>query len=156
MSGLARGIDGAAHSAALAAEGRTVAVLGTGIDRVYPPEHEHLAQRIVASGRGALVSQFWPTAPPTRYSFPMRNVVMSGMAVGTVVIEAGRTSGAKLQARYALDHEKRLFLVKSLVLREEWAQQTAKHPLTTVVESAEDVLDVLVELAQPIEQLTLG
>jgi DNA processing protein len=156
LSGLARGIDGAAHTAALAANGRTVAVMGTGIDRVYPEEHEHLAKRIVASGQGALVSQFWPTAPPTRYSFPMRNVVMSGMAVGTVVIEAGQTSGAKLQARYALDHEKRLFLVKSLVLREEWAQRAAEHRLTTVVESAEDVLGVLVELARPVEQLTLG
>lgn len=156
LSGLARGIDGAAHTAALAAEGRTVAVMGTGIDRIYPAEHEHLARRIVSSGRGALVSQFWPTAPPTRYSFPMRNVVMSGMAVGTVVIEAGRTSGAKLQARYALDHEKRLFLVKSLVLREEWAQRAASHPLTTVVESAQDVLNALVDLAQPVEQLTLG
>jgi DNA recombination-mediator protein A len=105
--------------------------MGTGIDRIYPAEHEPLARRIVSSGQGALVSQFWPTSPPTRYSFPMRNVVMSGMGVGTVVIEASRTSGAKLQARYALDHEKRLFLVKSLVLREEWAQKAAGHPLTT-------------------------
>ena len=85
LSGLAKGIDSAAHTAALEAGGRTVAVMGTGMGRIYPPENEGLAEAIL--GNGALVSQFWPMAPPTRYSFPMRNVVMSGMAVGTVVIE---------------------------------------------------------------------
>jgi DNA processing protein len=154
LSGLAKGIDAAAHEAALAAGGRTVAVMGTGIDRVYPAEHRDLADRIV--GQGALVSQFWPEAPPTRYSFPMRNVVMSGMALGTVVIEASPTSGAKMQARLALEHGKRLFLVKSLVTHENWAQRYAKHPGATVVDDVEDVLEVLVAMAQPIEQLTLG
>ena len=156
LSGLALGIDGAAHAAALDAGGRTVAVMGTGVNRIYPSEHKGLAHRIVESERGALVSQFWPDAPPTKYSFPMRNVVMSGMAVGTVVIEASRTSGAKMQARLALDHGKRLFLVESLVMQEQWARDFAERPGVTVVRSATDVLDVLVELAQPIEQLTLS
>lgn len=156
LSGLARGIDTAAHTAALEAAGRTIAVMGTGIESVYPPENAPLASRIVESGQGVLVSQFWPDAPPTRYSFPMRNVVMSGMAVGTVVVEASSTSGAKLQARYALEHGKRLFLVESLVMQEPWAREYAERPGATVVRSVDDILEVLVQLAQPVEQLTFG
>ena len=155
LSGLARGIDTAAHCAALDAGGRTIAVMGTGINRVYPTENRDLAERIVAEG-GALVSQFWPDAPPTRVSFPMRNVVMSGMGIGTTVVEASSTSGAKMQARLALEHGKRLFLVRSLVLREEWARKYAEHPGTTVVESVDDVVAVLDSTEQRAEQLTLG
>ena len=116
LSGLAIGIDTAAHRAALDAGGRTVAVMGTGIEQIYPKDNRSLAERILAEG-GALVSQFWPDAPPTRWSFPMRNVVMSGMAIGTVVVEATSTSGAKMQARLALEHGKRVFLVESLVMQ---------------------------------------
>jgi DNA processing protein len=155
LSGLALGVDGAAHEGALSAAGRTVAVMGTGINTVYPARHSELAERIVESG-GALVSQFWPDAPPTKWSFPMRNIVMSGMGVGTVVVEASKTSGAKMQARLALEHGKRLFLVNTLVLREEWAQRYAQHPGTTVVESVDDVVDVLAALARPVDQLVLG
>lgn len=154
LSGLARGIDAAAHEAAIDAGGRTIAVMGTGIERVYPPEHAELAERIVASG--ALVSQFWPDSPPARWSFPMRNVVMSGLAVGTVVVEASSTSGAKMQARLALEHGKRLFLVESLVMREEWAKRYARHPGTTVVQSVDDVVEVLAAATRPVEQLVLG
>jgi DNA processing protein len=154
LSGLAAGIDAAAHAAALDAGGRTVAVMGTGIDRIYPKGHEELADRILRSG--ALVSQFWPGHPPTKVSFPMRNVVMSGMAIGTVVIEATSKSGAKMQARLALDHSKRLFLLKSLVMQEEWAQKYAKHAATTVVDTVDDILEVLVEMAQPPTQLSLA
>ncbi len=154
LSGLALGIDGEAHQAALDAAGRTVAVMGTGIDRIYPKEHAALAERIVESG--ALISQFWPDAPPTRVSFPMRNVVTSGMAVGTVVVEASETSGARMQARLALDHGKRVFLVRSLVMQEEWAQRYAERPGATVVDSVDDILPVLVEIARKPEQLTLA
>jgi len=154
LSGLARGIDAAAHQAALDASGRTIAVMGTGISRVYPAEHRDLAERIVESG--ALVSQFWPDSPPARWSFPMRNVVMSGLAVGTVVVEASSTSGAKMQARLALEHGKRLFLVESLVMREEWAKRYAEHPAATVVQSVDDVVDVLAATAQRVEQLVLS
>ena len=154
LSGLALGIDGAAHEAALAAGGRTVGVMGTGIATIYPKRHEKLAQRIV--GQGALVSQFWPDAPPTKYSFPMRNAVMSGMGIGTVVVEASSTSGAKMQARLALEHGKRLFLVKDLVMHEDWARRYAQHPATTVIDDVEDVLDVLGTMTRPVEQLTLG
>ena len=86
ISGLAAGIDTAAHEAALAADGRTLAVMGTGIDRVYPKANTDLARRITEPG--ALLSQFWPGSPPRGYNFPLRNVVTSGVAVGTVVVEA--------------------------------------------------------------------
>jgi len=152
LSGLALGIDTAAHEAALDAGGRTIAVLGHGIRvPLYPPANAPLASRIAS--HSALVSQFWPDAPPTRSSFPMRNVVMSGMALGTVVIEATSTSGAKMQARLALDHGKRVFLLESLVMHQEWAQRYSQRPGAVVVRRVEDVLDVLTAAAKPTQQL---
>lgn len=121
LSGLARGIDTTAHKAALAARGRTVAVIGTGILRCYPSENADLAEMIVNSG-GAIVSQFMPQQPPLSYNFPRRNVVMSGIGQGTVVIEASRTSGAKMQARYSLEHGRKVFLLESLVTAQPWAR----------------------------------
>jgi DNA processing protein len=155
LSGLALGIDGSAHEGALAGGGRTVAVMGTGIRKIYPREHHDLASRIVNAG-GALVSQFLPDAPPTKWSFPMRNITMSGMAVGTVVVEASHTSGAKMQARYALEHGKRLFLVEDLVMHEPWAKKYAERPGATVVQSVDDVLAALDSELQPREQLTFS
>ena len=90
--------------------GRTVAVIGTGVRRAYPTTNASLQQRI--AGEAAVVSQFWPDAPPTKTSFPMRNVVMSGLARATVVIEASHTSGARMQARFALEHGRPLFLLE--------------------------------------------
>lgn len=155
LSGLALGIDGSAHEAALAVGGRTVAVIGTGIHRTYPKEHADLARRIVGTG-GAVVSQFWPDAPPTRWSFPMRNITMSGMAVGTVVIEASNTSGARNQARRALEHGKRLFLVEQLVMRETWAKQYAERPGATIVRSVDEILSALESDLRLGQQLTLA
>lgn len=154
LSGLARGIDTAAHSAALEGGGRTAAVTGTGIlAPTYPPENERLAGRI--SEQGAIVSQFWPDAPPRRTNFPLRNVVMSGMAAGTVVVEASATSGAKMQARLALEHGKQLFLPGSLVKEQEWARRYAGRPGVTVVDRLDDILDVLVKLVEVPRQLSL-
>jgi DNA processing protein len=155
MSGLALGVDGAAHEAALDAGGRTVAVVGTGIRRMYPRQHADLAERIVASG-GALVSQFWPDAPPTRWSFPMRNITMSGMAVGTAVIEASDTSGARNQARRALEHGKKLFLFDPLVMREAWAQRYAERPGSTVVSSVKEILGAVEAERKAVHQMTLA
>lgn len=146
LSGLARGIDSAAHRAALSVGGRTAAVMGTGMHRRYPTENSDLAAEIERSG--ALVSQFWPDAPPTRWSFPMRNVVMSGMAIGTVVIEASSTSGAKMQARLALEHGKLVFLIRSLVLGEAWAQDYVDRRGALVVDDVDDVLDRLVQISK--------
>ena len=122
VSGLAAGIDSAAHSAALDAGGRTVAVMGTGLDHIYPAANRPLADRILSSG-GALVTQFFPHQTPRSWMFPLRNVVMSGLALATVVIEAGQTSGAKMQARVALQHGRAVFLLRSLVESHEWAQK---------------------------------
>lgn len=154
LSGLARGIDTAAHTATLEANGRTIAVVGQGFRTpLYPRENQSLESPISASG--AIVSQFWPDTPPRRMSFPMRNVVMSGMAIGTVVVEASSTSGAKMQARLALQHGKRLFLLESLVESQEWAQRYAARPGVTVVRGHEEILDSLVKLASAHEQPTL-
>jgi DNA processing protein len=157
ISGLAKGIDTTAHRGALAVDGRTLAVMGTGIEKVYPAENAELAEQIVASG-GALVSQFWPDNPPTRYRFPMRNRTMSGLALGTVVVEASHTSGARMQARIALEHGKRVFLVRDLVTREAWTRSRTflGHPGVTIVDDVGDVLDVIEQLPQPDSQLTIA
>lgn len=144
VSGLAKGIDAAAHQAALDAGGRTIAVLGTGITRCYPAEHHDLAEAITTSG--ALASQFWPTSPPSRHTFPRRNVVTSGISQGTVVIEASSTSGAKMQARLALEHGKKLFLISSLVIAQPWAQDYVTK--RGAIEVA-NVDEVITRLAHP-------
>ena len=144
ISGLARGIDTAAHRAALAAGSRTIAVFGTGITRCYPAENRDLAAEIARSG--ALVSQFWPTHPPGRDTFPRRNVVTSGISQGTVVIEASSTSGAKMQARLAIEHGKKVFLVHSLVRSQKWASEYVER--RGAIEVA-DVDEVVSRLADP-------
>ncbi|HEY3702951.1 MAG TPA: DNA-processing protein DprA, partial [Acidimicrobiales bacterium] len=138
VSGLARGLDTDAHTAALAAGGRTIAVLGSGIRHIYPPENTDLALRI--GGSGAVVSQFWPDAPPSRTSFPRRNVVTSGIALSTVVVEAAATSGARMQARLAREHGRPVFLVESLVRSEPWASALVDQGGATVVRAAGDLL----------------
>jgi DNA processing protein len=143
LSGLARGIDTAAHQASLDAGGRTISVMGTGLRTIYPPENSHLAERIAATG--ALVSQFWPDSPPRTDTFPRRNIVMSGMGQGTVVVEASATSGAKMQARYALEHGKRVFLLSSLVRERPWAQKYLERGAIEVA----DVDDIVRLLQSP-------
>lgn len=145
-SGLAKGIDTAAHKSALLSGGRTIAVIGTGITRCYPPENADLAEQIV--GAGAVVSQFWPSRPPGRDTFPRRNRVMSGISQGTVVIEASRTSGAKMQARLAAEHGKRVWLIHSLVESQDWARTMVDRGLATDVSSVDDVAR---QLADPAE-----
>lgn len=142
LSGLAAGIDTAAHEATLDAGGRTIAVMGTGILRTYPAANKKLAERIVVGG--AIVSQFWPTQPPAQHTFPRRNVVTSGMSQGTVVIEASKTSGAKMQARLALQHGKLAFLVESLVTSQPWAAgYLEKYPRAVRVREVQEVIERL-------------
>lgn len=139
-SGLAKGIDTAAHTAALAAGGRTVAVIGTGIRQYYPAANRHLQDTIARDG--LLISQFWPDAPPTKQSFPMRNAVMSGYAAATVVVEAGETSGARIQARLALQHGRPVILT-SQVIQCDWAQSFMGRPGVHVVHGLAELLDLV-------------
>jgi len=147
VSGLAAGIDTAAHTAALARGGRTVAVIGTGLARSYPPQNEALQWRIASEC--AVVSQFWPDAPPSRRSFPMRNAVMSGITLATVVVEASDTSGARMQARLARAQGRPVFLLASLVERQEWAQEYAARPGTNVVHSPDEITALVERLISP-------
>lgn len=142
-SGLAKGIDAAAHQATLAAGGRTFAVMGTGIAApVYPAENRPLAKAILAAD-GALLSQFWPTNGPARHTFPRRNVVTSGTTLGSVVIEASSTSGAKMQARLAAEHGKFVFLIKSLADAQPWAQTMLDESRAIQVIQTSDITDRL-------------
>jgi DNA processing protein len=143
VSGLAAGIDTAAHEAALAAGGRTAAVIGTGLRHTYPPENAAIQRRIAAEG--AVLSQFWPEAPPTRRSFPRRNAVMSGLALGTVVVEATAKSGARLQSRLALAHGRPVFLWRTL-LDEPWARDVAQRPGVHVIDEAAQVVQTVERL----------
>lgn len=139
LSGLAQGIDTAAHTAALDAKTRTVAVIGTGINRYYPAANRELQDRIADSG--LLLSQFWPDAPPQRHTFPMRNAVMSGYGIATVVVEASERSGARIQARVAVQHGRPVILTNLVHDNTAWAKELANHPDVHVASSVTDVTD---------------
>ncbi len=109
VSGLARGIDGAAHQGALNGSGRTLAVLGCGLSRIYPPEHDKLAEQVAA--HGALISEYPMDAQPMPYNFPRRNRLISGLSQGVVVVEASHRSGALITADCALEQSREVFAV---------------------------------------------
>jgi DNA processing protein len=152
VSGLARGIDGEAHRAALEAGGRTIAVLGSGIDIVYPAEHRKLANAIVENG--ALVTEYPLGAPPESGNFPPRNRIISGMSLGVVVVEAGETSGALITADYALEQGREVFAVPGNVFRKKSrGTNMLIHEGAKPVLSIEDILEELnlTMMAQQIE-----
>lgn len=142
VSGLARGIDTAAHATAVEAKGVTIAVFGSGIDVIYPWENDQLARRIIDTG-GALVSEFPLGAAPLRHHFPQRNRIISGLAKATLLVEAGEKSGALVTAKFALDQNREVLAIPGPVTSPQsvgtnsWLKLGAK-----VVTQAADILDV--------------
>jgi DNA processing protein len=142
VSGLARGIDAEAHRAALKAGGRTIAVLGCGIDRIYPSEHRNLAEEVIA--RGALVSDYPLGTPPDGSNFPPRNRIISGLSLGVLVTEAGARSGALITADFAAEQGRDVFAVPGSILARGYAGTNALiRDGATVVLGPEDILEEL-------------
>lgn len=148
VSGLARGIDGHAHEGALQAKGRTVAVLGSGVDLVYPPEHADLAARICESG--ALLSEEPLGSPPTADSFPRRNRIIAGIGLGTLVIEASKRSGALITARLASEYNREVFALPGRVDTPTamGVNDLIRSGAAKLVASLEDILDELGEVGR--------
>ena len=114
VSGLARGVDVIAHQTALKAGGRTIGILGSGVDKIYPPEHLKLAEQMME--RGAIISDYAPGTPPDASNFPPRNRIISGLSLAVVVIEAGETSGALITAEFAAEQGREVFAVPGSIL----------------------------------------
>ncbi|OGX37315.1 MAG: DNA protecting protein DprA [Omnitrophica WOR_2 bacterium RIFCSPHIGHO2_02_FULL_68_15] len=153
VSGLARGIDAAAHRGALRAGGRTIAVLGSGLHRLFPPEHAALAREI--SGQGAVFSEFPLEMEPLRWNFPRRNRLISGLSVGVIVVEAAGRSGALITATHAAEQGKEVFAMPGPAGA---PMSRGAHALlrdgARLVESAEDVLhDLQQELTRCLQGL---
>jgi DNA processing protein len=147
-SGLAYGIDAAAHRGALSAGGPTIAVFGSGIDRIYPRRHEALAEQIWQTG--ALITEFPLGSPPRAHHFPRRNRVISGLTRGTVVVEAAASSGSLITAMQALDQGREVFAVPGSIRS---PLSRGCHALikqgAKLVESAADILDEIGHFAEP-------
>lgn len=141
-SGLARGVDSAAHRGALEAGGSTVAVLGSGLDRLYPPEHENLAQLI--TNNGLVITEMGPGMMPVPENFPLRNRIISGISLAVVVVEASEKSGSLITAKWAMEQGRDVMAVPGNILT---GRNRGSHSLlkdgAKVVETADDILDEL-------------
>jgi DNA processing protein len=142
VSGMARGVDSAAHRGALEGDGTTIAVFGCGVDVIYPPEHRGLAARIAE--RGALVSEFPPGTPPLKAYFPQRNRIISGLSLAVVIVEAAEKSGSLITADFALEQGRTVLAVPGNVLG---GRNFGAHALlrdgAKLVECADDILEEL-------------
>jgi len=142
VSGLARGVDAAAHQGALAAKGRTIAVLGCGIDRTYPPEHERLRRQI--EEQGAILSEAPMGAPPHSHHFPRRNRIISGLSLGVIVTEAAISSGSLITAKLAAEQGREVFAVPGFVKAETSRGTNALlKEGAALIERAQDVIDAI-------------
>lgn len=155
ISGLARGIDAAAHQGALAAGGRTIAVMGTGLAEVYPPEHRDLAIQVAA--QGAMLSEFKLHQTPHAGHFPQRNRIISGLSVAVVVIEAGRSSGALHTARHALEQGREVLAVPGRIdsLASEGCHDLIRDGVT-LIRHVDDILAAIGPLTKPVSIATDG
>jgi DNA processing protein len=143
LSGMARGVDSAAHKGALDAGGKTIAVWGTGIDVVYPKENKKLAERIVASG-GAIVSEHRLGTFPAPQNFPLRNRILSGMSIGVLVVEAGEYSGTRITARCAMEQNRDVYAVPGNVTnKNSWGPNTLIKQGAKLTATWEDVWEDL-------------
>jgi DNA processing protein len=143
FSGMARGVDAAAHRGALQANGKTVAVWGTGIDVIYPKENKRLAEQILESG-GAILTEYRMGTFPAPQNFPVRNRILSGMSVGVLVIEAAENSGTRITARCALEQNREIFAVPGNVTsRNSWGPNTLIKQGAKLVATWEDVWEDL-------------
>lgn len=140
ISGLAAGIDGAAHSAALAAGGRTVAVMGTGLDHTYPITHRQLRTEIERTG--LVISQFFPHDTGSRSSFPMRNAVMSGYGRATIVVGASEKSGTRYQAKAAVGHSRGLILTPQVAAHTSRGREYVDRGVAQVARNPQDAVDI--------------
>jgi DNA processing protein len=147
VSGLARGVDSAAHAGALASGGRTIAVLGSGLDVVYPPENRDLAQRI--SRQGAVISEFPLHAPPLPAHFPHRNRIISGLCLGVLVVEATERSGSLITAQCALEQGREVFAVPGNLGAAN--SQGTNRLIKSGAKLVEGIQDILDELSPQIE-----
>ena len=156
FSGMARGVDSAAHRGAISAGGKTVAVWGTGIDVVYPKENKKLADNIVASG-GALLSEFPVATFPAPQNFPIRNRVISGLSLGVLVVEAAEFSGTRITARLALEQSRDVYAVPGNVTnKNSWGPNTLIKQGAKLVATWEDVWDELPTHARLLLEDRLG
>jgi DNA processing protein len=150
VSGLARGVDSVAHNAVLKTGGRTIGVIGSGIDVIYPPENKNLFEKI--SENGAIVSEYDMETPPDAGNFPRRNRIISGMSLGTIIIETGIDGGAMITASTALDQNRDVFAVPGLISekRSVGCNTLIRDGRAKLVTSIEDVLDELETKLRPI------
>ncbi|WP_405179362.1 DNA-processing protein DprA [Nocardia sp. NBC_01377] len=139
IAGLAKGIDTAAHQAALDANGRTVAVLGNGLDHVYPKENRSLQSTIAE--HGMLLTHFLPEYGPSRWSFPARNVTMSAYGTATVIVEAGEKSGTRIQAREAVAHGRPVIMNEHVVQSTSWGRAMQDEPGVHIARSSAEAVE---------------
>jgi len=155
VSGLARGVDTVAHSTALRNGGRTLSVIGSGLDVMYPPENKPLFERI--SGRGAIISEYSMGAKPDAVNFPRRNRIISGLSLGTLVIETDLNGGAMITANTALDQNREVFALPGLITskRSRGCHALIKDGRAKLVESVEDILAELAAKLRPLLKQSL-